>query len=172
MYTKSNKFLFLMLLSYSIVILLICFEYNKNHSLSNIISKPDNKFIIFFLMLLMGFFTLMYEKTFEDNISYYIILILLINIYGLIIFDVDNIFQCKIHYFFAISAFLSIIGFMIHHSFNINNQFLHSLLLLYIGFSILMVENKKIFFICECCLVIIFAIFYLYLHYINRNKYK
>ena len=170
MYVKSNLFLFLMLLSYSIVISLICCEYNKNHSLSNIICKPDNKFIIFFFMLLMGFFTLMYENTFEDNISYYIILILLISIYGLIIFDVDNIFQCNIHYFFAIFAFLSIIGFMIYHSFNINNQFLHSLLVLYIGFSILMVVNKKLFFMCECCLVIIFAIFYLYLHYINRNK--
>ena len=48
MYVKSNLFLFLMLLSYSIVISLICCEYNKNHSLSNIICKPDNKFIIMF----------------------------------------------------------------------------------------------------------------------------
>lgn len=170
MYVKSNLFLLLMLISYSIVISLIYCEYNQNKSLSNIICKPNNKFIILFFMLLMGFFTLIYENIFEDNISYYIILILLINIYGLIIFDVDNIFQCNIHYFFALFSFLSILSFMIYHSFNINSKFLHGILVLYIGFSILMVVNEKMFFLCECCIVILFAIFYLYLHYINRNK--
>ena len=138
--------------------------YNSNNSVSSIICKDECRKIILFFMLLMGGGTLLYEIERDDTISIFLILLLLIGIYGLICINENNI----IHYIFAFSVFITILLFMIRHCYNTNcNLLLTSSFLLEVLALIFIIANieKNIFF-GEILYILNFAFFYLYLHFI------
>ena len=122
-------------------------------------------------MILMGIVTLLYEYTRNDYISLFFATVLLIGIYGILFFDETTYF----HFLFATFIFLSIFGFMITHCYRRKGLlctplnillFLQVVFLLCI-FVLLMFPSICLFtfFGVEVCLVINFAVFYLYLHF-------
>ena len=114
MYKWYNKhsLLCLMIFCYIIPILYVCFYYQSNHSVSNIICNVNYKTCILCFMILMGLFTILYEVERNDFVSILSISILLGCIYGLIIFDESY----NLHYIFAVVVFVMILLFNIRHS--------------------------------------------------------
>ena len=158
-----NKLLLLMLISYSIPIIYVYLNYKKNNSISNILSNKNINHKILFFMILMGFFSILYEVERKDKISLLMISILLIGIYGILKINENN----KIHYIYAILIFISILGFMINHCKKQKSNILNILLF----FQIFILETTIIdfrynIFYNEVFYVFNFAIYYLYLHFI------
>jgi hypothetical protein len=132
-----------MVLSYSIPITYIYINYSKNNSVSNIICNKNCKNIILISMIIMGFFTILYEINRNDNLSLVLMLLLLLGIYGVILFNEDD----PDHYVFACIVFFAIMGFMINQLINkytSNNKYysiLLFLLILQILFVVLTINN-------------------------------
>jgi len=143
MFNYSNILLLLMVLSYSIPITYIYINYSKNNSVSNIICNKNCKNIILISMIIMGFFTILYEINRNDNLSLVLMLLLLLGIYGVILFNEDD----PDHYVFACIVFFAIMGFMINQLINkytSNNKYysiLLFLLILQILFVVLTINN-------------------------------
>jgi hypothetical protein len=160
----SNILLSLMLLSYSIPIIYVYYNYSNNTSVSSIICKDECQKVILFSMILMGYFTILYEINRGCSISIIFISLVLIGIYGVILIKEDE----KIHYLFATIVFLSILGFMINHCIITSCDFLYFLLYIQIMLLIITLLNIKTnIFYAEVFLIVNFAIYYIYLHYIS-----
>ena len=165
MFNTKDLLLICMLLSYSIPILYVYFNYVNNNSVSNVISDKNcnNKILVF--MIIMGIFTILYELQRKDNKSLLIVSVLLLGIYGII--NVDETYSC--HYVFATIIFLSIIYFMIHH-YNVTKCnmlcFLLCIQILSLLMTLISIEEES-FFSCEVFYIFNFAIYYLYLHKYN-----
>lgn len=157
----KHALLFLMLLSYSMPILYVYHNYSNNKSVSNIICSDKCQKVILLGMIIMGYFTILYEMNRGNTISLLLITLILVGIYGVIMIKEDE----KIHYIYASLVFLSIIGFMINHCLITNCNFLY--LLLYIQVILLLITLVKIktdIFYTEAFLIVNFAIYYIYLH--------
>ena len=64
-----NILLSCMLISYLVPIFIVYFNYCNNESVSNIICNPTNQYIILLCMIIMGFFTLLYEWNRQNILS-------------------------------------------------------------------------------------------------------
>ena len=118
-------------------------------------------------MIVMGVFTLLYEMERNDFLSLIFITLILIGIYGVICVNENK----KLHYIFAGMVFFSIIGFMINHCKLTNCNVLYLLLYIQIILLITTIINiKGNIFYSEVFFIINFAIYYLYLHYIDYHK--
>jgi hypothetical protein len=161
---KKHYLLLFMLLCYTIPIYYVYYYYNCNNSISNIICNDDYKNIILFFMGLMGVGTLLYEIERNDIFSIISICILLISIYGLILFNESN----KLHYFFATLVFVVILCFMIRHCYltNCNKILLSSLFLSVILLVIIITNFDNNIFYSEVMYILNFAFYYLFLHFI------
>jgi hypothetical protein len=162
---NKNILLSFMIICYLVPIILVCYNYASNNSVSNIICNNNCKYYILFFMVLMGIGTLLYELERNDIFSQILICLLLIGIYGLIYINETY----TIHYFFAFTVFISIILFMIRHCYltRYNIILLLSLCLeIMTLFFILTNINKNIFY-GEIILILNFAFYYLYLHFIQ-----
>jgi hypothetical protein len=169
MFNYSNILLLLMILSYSIPIIYIYLYYSKNNSVSNIICNKNCRNIILISMLIMGFFTILYEINRNCNLSLILMLLLLLGIFGVILFNKDD----PNHFVFAYIVFIAIIGFMINQVYtsNIRHYYiLLFLLILQILFAILTINNfKGNIFYYEVGFILNFALFYFYLHIFNDS---
>jgi len=137
---KRDALLFSMLLFYTFPIILVCKNYKRNNSVSNIICDKQCKFNILFFMFLMAIQTVLYELNRNDVYSKIFIFTILISIGFLIIFDESYM----IHYFFAGTIFLSIMLFMIHHVLLTSNKILLLSLILAIILSITIMFNVNV----------------------------
>jgi lysylphosphatidylglycerol synthetase-like protein (DUF2156 family) len=178
----QNLLLFLMLSSYSYPIYIVTKSYNENTTtVSNIICNIENTNITFSFYL-MGFFTLLYEYSRNDNLSLFYIFILLIALIGLL----NTIDYSLYHLYFAITAFFSIFTFMFHNSSRIKNYILETSLFFEIIICLYIVLSTNIekcviserarkelnIFIPELLLISNFGFFYIYLHYLEFMKIK
>jgi hypothetical protein len=165
----SNYLLVMMLLSYSIPIIYIFYYYSKeNQSVSSIINSEKCQKYIFTSMIIMGVFTILYEINRGCKFSLCFISTILFGIYGVILIKENK----KIHYLFAGLVFIGIVLFMgmncYKYCYNDNKEFLKlSLYIQFILCIVLVVSMDKDIFFCEILLIINFAIFYLYLHYLH-----
>ena len=185
---QSNFLLLMMIISYIVPIYSIykkCSSQGIQPSVSSIISLQECKKTIFSGIIVMTTFTILYELNIRsnnpDNLSLYSIIGLLLGIGGVIFIDENK----KLHYFFAGLVFISIIGFMINNCFRKHCDFLNlSLYIQFLLFIILILSIKNtpkddkddkddtlkilnVFFWAEIFLIINFAIFYIYLHFIR-----
>lgn len=167
----SNVLLSLMLICYVNPLYIIYKNYNNNYTISEIITNTNVKINIFFWACLLSIFTLLYEY-YRNNNSLIIIIFLLIGIIG-VIFTEEKICLFCYHTFFASIVFLSITIFMIYHVYKKLDNILFLLFFIFFLFlfKILYLFNnfknqKSNIFFYECSLIIIFAIFYMYLHFI------
>lgn len=134
---------------------------NSDKSISSIIKDKELNSIIFTNMTVMGCLTIIYEFMRNNIISLFLILFLLLGIYGVIIYEHTLI----IHYVFCFMVFISIICFMYNHCFLQNNIILFLLLYLQeILSAYIFLENDIINM--EICLLGNFALFYIYLHFL------
>jgi hypothetical protein len=153
-----------MLITYSIPILYIYYHYANHPSISAIICSNECQLIILVGMIVMGMLTLLYERTRGDTISMYIILCLLVGIYGVILINETN----PIHYGFAGLVFVSILGFMVHHTQKCPSNGLRMLLLIaaYFAITTIVFFNESIF-LTEALFIGTFAVYYLSLHFME-----
>ena len=156
-------------MSYLIPIFIVCYLYNNSCSISSIICNEKNKYVILFLMILFGFFVILYEIKNNDYFSQSIIIILLFSIYGTIITDDKS----NLHKIFASISFITIFIFMLFNTYKYNNIFLYILVTIQLLLFILQIivipllySNNYLFFHIECLYLLIFDIFYYYLYYI------
>lgn len=134
---------------------------NSDKSISSIIKDKELNSIIFTNMSVMGCLTIIYEFMRNNIISLFLILFLLLGIYGVIIYE----HTLTIHYVFCFMVFISIICFMYNHCFLQNNIILFLLLYLQeILSAYIFLENDIINM--EICLLGNFALFYIYLHFL------
>jgi hypothetical protein len=115
-------------------------------------------------MVIMGAFTIQYERERKDTTSIIIIMCLLLGIYGLL-FSYDS---SLIHFGFVTLTFLSILGFMVHHTRKHGSNGLRMLLLIASYFAITTVAflNQSIF-LSEALFIGTFAVYYLSLHFME-----
>ena len=165
---ESKNFLLLVaLIIYLFPIIYISLYYDNNSSISSIISNEKTKYIILFFMLLMGAVIILYEYKRNNIYSLIAISILLISIYGLIYFSEGHLY----HYIFSFIAFVSIIFFMCQMCvLYYNNKPCYILIILLfiqiILFILIVKEYNNSIFLYEVFYLVIFAIFYLYIHFI------
>ena len=153
-----------MLIAYLIPILYVYYQFINNPSICDIICKEDAKYMIAISMVIMGAFTIQYERERKDTTSMIIIMCLLFGIYGLL-FSYDSFW---IHLGFAITAFLSILGFMVHHTRKHGSNGLRMLLLIAAYFAITTVAFfNQIIFLTEALFIGTFAVYYLSLHFME-----
>jgi len=155
------------LIIYQFPIIYIYLYYNNNSSISSIISDKKLKYIILFFMLLMGIIIILYEYKRNNIYSLISISILLISIYGLIYFNEGHLY----HYIFSCIAFASIIFFMfqmcvLHYNKKPCYILIIFLLIQIILFILIIKEFNNSIFFYEVFYLVIFAIFYLYIHFI------
>ncbi len=160
---NSNLLLLLMICFYLIPIFYVYINYKFNKTLSSIICNNNCKNYVLFFMSLMSITTILYEYERNDICSLIMLFILFIFTFTLIYIDETYI----IHYISAFLVFIIILFFMTRHCYLQNNIILLLLLILEIILFILIIINIKtnIFYI-EIAYLVIFAVYYLYLHYI------
>jgi len=151
---------------YIIPILIVWYSYNNNGSISEIIYNNDHRLVILWFMIMMGIFTLIYEARREHWFSIYIILLLLFSIYGVICTKENT----RLHVLSAFGCFTAIVLFMSLHCFIKMDVVLCTLLFAQILLLVLVgVTDTQYFCILEGSAIFVFAVFYLYLHYRERN---
>ena len=162
--TQKDILLGCMLIVYLIPILYVYYQFIDNPSICDIICKEDAKYMITAAMVIMGAFTIQYERERKDMTSMMIIICLLFGIYGLL-FTFDSFFM---HFGFVTVAFLSILGFMVHHTRKHGSNGLRMLLLIAAYFAITTVAffNQSIF-LTEALFIGTFAVYYLSLHFME-----
>jgi hypothetical protein len=162
-----------MLFSYAMCIYFLYDAYQSHSSISGIVQDENCQKNILFSMGLLAGFTLFYEFGRECVVSFLSILGLLIGIFGVIFIKETQ----EIHYIFAFLVFISIFGFMFWNTWK--NEGSSSSILLFSFFAIfyisfismiycLVLDIKTGFFYSEITCCLIFAIFYLFLHFLSN----
>ena len=119
-------------------------------------------------MLIMGIFTLLYENQRKCQVSIYIIALLLFGIYGVICKPETDVN----HIIFAYISFASICIFMAYHCYATSNYVLYLVLAMHAVLVGCIYIYPNHFFVMECGMILLFAIFYLYLHFIEDIAYS
>jgi len=165
---NKDILLLIILIIYFYPIYVIKCQFNNNDCISNIIKNKNIKNKIFISMLMMGIFVLLYEYLRYDKYSFILVLLLLINIYGLILFDEANF----LHNIFAVITFIIILLFMFYHFINKKRILcLYSLfilqLLLFLFCCIIFYKKKFNYVIYfQVSLLLNFAVYYVLLHFL------
>jgi hypothetical protein len=164
-----QNFLFTSMIAiYSCVIYQVHSYYTKNdESISSILKNTECNKTVFTCMTLMGVVTLLYELLRCDVYSFLFIFFLLYGIYGVIIYDYTNI----IHFFYCFVVFASILLFMYNHCLKLNHIILYLLLYIQEILCALIFLERNIMN-CEIYLLLNFAIFYIYLHFVKDKSKK
>jgi hypothetical protein len=166
---KRNYLLFFMIIFY---IIPICYVYkfnNNSSSVSNIICNKNNKNTIIFFMGCMGIATMLYEIERNDLVSTISILFLLLCIYGVLL----NNEKSKLHYIFAMGAFINIFIFMTWQFYLTKYNIILGWCLLscFCLLLLFIIKINKNLFYNEVLYIIIFAFYYMYLHYLTSSKF-
>jgi len=121
-------------------------------------------------MISMGTFTLWYEWVRGGISSFLTILSVLVGIYGVILIEENTV----VHYVFGGLIFFGMILFMVIH-YSKSPAIFGSILAIHILLSIVLMIQcfcHTDIFVCEVALVLSFAVYYLYLHYVEMTESK
>ena len=152
-----------MILIYIYVIYNVYTYYSiSDGSISSIIKNKDCNQVVFVNMFLMGIITIFYEFFRCDICSFISIFFLLIGIYGVIIYE----HTIKIHYLYCFIVFISILVFMYNHCYKKNHIILYLLLCIQQILCLITFLQSNIIN-CEIYLLANFAVYYIYLHFID-----
>ena len=169
----QTRGLIYMLFSYALCIYFLYDAYQSqcHSSISGIVQDENCQKNILFSMGLLAGFTLLYEIGRECFHSFLSILGLLIGIFGVIFIEETQ----EIHYLFGFLAFISIFGFMFWNTWkhSITSSFLFPFFAIFYASFISMIyclifDIKTGFFYSEITCCLIFAVFYLFLHYLSN----
>jgi len=165
---NQNYLLLFMIVVYIIAIYYVYFHYCNSTSVSSIICNTKHKYIIFFLMSLIGGASILYEIERKDTTSIFCIILLVIFLLSLICIPEYNF----VHYLFAGLLCAVILGFMIQQTLLKNfPKILSASLCLEFLFLFVIIENiRDNIFISEVLYILNFAFYYIYLHFIKIEK--
>jgi hypothetical protein len=163
MFLKNVLFISMILIYMYVIYKVYTFYTITDGSISSIIKNEECNQVVFVNMILMGIVTLFYELLRYDIFSFISIYFLLIGIYGVIIYE----HTYAIHFVYCFIVFISILVFMYNHCYKKNHTILYLLLYLQqiLCASIFLQSNIMN---CEIYLLANFAVFYIYLHFIDK----
>lgn len=160
---KENRLLITAIFFYVLMLLYLKYNTVDNISICNIM-KNKGKYVIIALLLLFSYFILEYEKKRKDNKSYYCLVLLVISIFGLIIFLENNLY----HSIIAKIIFILILLFMIWHFIKTKNKILGLILLIELVIAVILeIKKRDNILIHEILFLLLFAAYYFYLHYLD-----
>jgi hypothetical protein len=162
MFLKNVLFISMILIYIYVIYKVSSYYITTDGSISSIIKNEECNQIVFVNMIFMGIVTLFYELLRYDICSFISIFFLLIGIYGVIIYEHTNI----IHFVYSFIVFISILVFMYNHCYIKNHIILYLLLYLQQILCAAVFLQTNIMS-CEIYLLGNFAIFYIYLHFID-----
>jgi len=162
MFLKNVLFISMMLIYMYVIYKVSSYYITTDDSISSIIKNEECNKIVFQNMIIMGIVTIFYEVFRSDISSLFSICFLLFGIYGVIIYEHTNI----IHFVFCFIVFISILIFMWNHCLKKNHKFLY-LLLYFQQILCAAVFLQTNIISCEIFLLANFAVFYIYLHFIE-----
>jgi|LauGreDrversion4_2_1035121.scaffolds.fasta_scaffold18068_2 hypothetical protein len=143
------------------------YQSEKNNSISSVLNMPECQLSILLGMVAMGIFTIWYEWERGSLLSFSIILSILIGIYGVILIEENT----AIHYVFGGLIFFGMILFMGLHL-SKSPVIFGSILTLHLLLSGILIGQcvcHMDIFVCEVSLLVVFAVYYLYLHYLEMT---
>ena len=160
---KMHLFFVCMILAYSLVIYHVYHYYQNDNCISSIICDTHVRYDILLGMILMGIYVMLYEYHRNCRLSQLSIYTLLICLYVLLFLHEKSILHTAISYV----IFLCILSFLYIHKHKVT--FLTILFYIYIGFTfcIPFFQHSVYFFHIELILLLCFALYYMYLHFID-----
>ena len=160
---KENRLLITAIFFYVLMILYLKYNTVDDISICNIM-KNKGKYVIISLLSLFSYFILEYEKKRKDNKSYYCLVLIVISIFGLIIFLENNLY----HIIIAKMIFILILLFMLWHFIKTKNKVLGIILLIELVVAVILeIKKRNNILIHEILFLILFAVYYFYLHYLH-----
>jgi len=153
---------------FSIFFLINKYKYNKN--ISSIICHDNNKHIFILLLFIATIAIILYELKRKDLYSKILIFTLIIFLFLLIYCNENTIF----HELLAFLIFIVILLFMIRNVYltKCNIILLISLLFQIIFVLFIIIDLYANIFYLEALYILNFALYYLYLHFIEKNDLK
>ena len=152
-----------MILAYSLVIYHVYHYYKNNNCISSIICDTQLRYDILLGMLLMGIFVIFYEQTRNCRWSQLFIYTLLISLYILLFLHETSLLHIALSYI----IFLCILAFLYVHKHKAT--ILTILFYVYVIFTLCIpfFQHSPYFFHIEIILLSCFAVYYIYLHFID-----
>ena len=157
----KNVWLLCLILVYLIPIGMVAYHYNQHYSVLSIVCSKELRVFILISMILMGVFTLLYERERGDLVSGILILLLLMSLWIMVCIEEASWW----HSVFALLVFICIFGFMVRHT---DRGWLWIFPILqgvfFVSLLLRLQRGQDIFF-DEVALIANFAIFYLVVHF-------
>ena len=166
----NTKLLLVMIMVYLIPLSIVIRDAKKSNSISHVLSDPDNKITVLIAFLVFGVLCLCYENDRNKMPCTLLLSSCLIGTYGSILYRPDH----YSHNLFGFIALFSFYAYMLLTSVIYQNNILYVLFFLqtciaaYL-WTILNYKAKSIF-AGEAGLIITFAIYYFYIHYLEVSK--
>ena len=160
----KNILLSLILTTYFYGIYNITLHCNKNEpSISEVLNKPELQLNIILITIVFSLFNIFYEALRKNKISFITNLVIILGIFGLLF--VHN----KIQPYHDIFAFITFIFIFIFMSVTVKNWTCYYIVCIQVYISVMLFLTRKHdeFFGYELLFLTIFAIYYLYLHYLD-----
>lgn len=155
---------------YLIPLSIVIRDAKNSNSISHILSDPDNKIIVLIAFLVFGVLSLCYENDRNKISCTLLISSCLIGTYGSILYRPDH----YSHNLFGFIALISFYAYMLFTSFIYQNNFLYVLFFLQTCIAAylwtILNYNANSIFAGEAGLIITFAIYYFYIHYLEVSK--
>ena len=167
--TSSNKLLknillSLILITYFYGIYNITLYCNKDEpSISEVLNKQEVQLNIILITIVFSLFNIFYESLRKNKISFITNLVIILGIFGLLF--VHN----KIQPYHDIFAFITFIFMFMFMSVTVKNWTCYYIVCIQVFISVMLFLTRKHdeFFGYELLFLIIFAVYYLYLHYLD-----
>ena len=160
----KNVLLSLILITYFYGIYNISLNCNKNEpSISEVLNKSEVQLNIILITIVFSLFNIFYESLRQNKVAFITNLIVILGIFGLLF--INN----KIQPYHDIFAFISFIFMFIFMTVTVKNWFSYYIVCiqLFICIMLFLTRKHEEFFGYELLFLIIFAIYYLYLHYLD-----
>ena len=160
----KNILLSLILITYFYGIYNITLYCNKDEpSISEVLNKQEVQLNIILITIVFSLFNIFYESLRKNKISFITNLVIILGIFGLLF--VHN----KIQPYHDIFAFITFIFMFMFMSVTVKNWTCYYIVCIQVFISVMLFLTRKHeeFFGYELLFLIIFAIYYLYLHYLD-----
>ena len=160
----KNILLSLILITYFYGIYNITLYCNKDEpSISEVLNKQEVQLNIILITIVFSLFNIFYESLRKNKISFITNLVIILGIFGLLF--VHN----KIQPYHDIFAFITFIFMFMFMSVTVKNWTCYYIVCIQVFISVMLFLTRKHdeFFGYELLFLIIFAVYYLYLHYLD-----
>lgn len=166
----NSKLLLAMLIMYLIPLSIVIRDAKNSDSISHVLSDPNNKLTVIIAFLVFGVLCLCYEHDRSELTCTLLLASCLIGTYGSILFRPDH----YSHNLFGFIALISFYAYMLLTSVIYKNNILYLLFFVQTCIAAYLwtiLNNKtKSIFTGEAGLIITFAIYYFYIHYLEVSK--